>query len=296
MRAARIFTAAAVIIAGANAANANDKQRAANAKQQAKQAGPPAAGGAVPMQVFRIGCVKPEPDEVPKSAKGADACAGACIDDNAPYFALADDGSCSCTMSYDAAAVGDVPANGACGDGKRLAHAWSTCLLGAQLGGVKSKKGYWQGEVRLGTWMLGSSLRLHWGRTHAKFMSVWHADKLVDDAFVAWQDGGDWDFRLMKAPPGETYTYLGLKVSDPPRVPSLSCRAALPPPAPPAPPPPPMPPPICTRGVAFEIVPGSVRANTFRARVLFSAPWGRGGFALAMDFGDRAVRLTKACG
>ena len=149
--AARMLIAAAVIIAGTNAANANDKQHAANAKQQAKQAVPPAAGGAVPMQVFRIGCVKPEPDEAPKSAKGADACAGACIDANAPYFALADDGSCSCSTSYDAAAVGDVPANGACGDGKRLAHAWSTCLLGAQLGGVKSKKGYWQAEVRLGT-------------------------------------------------------------------------------------------------------------------------------------------------
>ena len=282
---------AAVIIAGANAASSNDKQHAASAKQQAAS---PTPGGAVPMQVFRIGCVKPEPDEVPKSAKGADACAGACIDDNAPYFALADGGSCSCTMSYDASEIGDVPASGACGEGKRLAHAWSTCLLGAQLGSVKRKKGYWQGEVQLGTWMLGSSVRLHWGRSHAKFMSVWHADKLVDDAFVAWQDGGEWDFRLMKPPPGEKYTYLGLKVSDPPRVPSLSCRAALPPPAPPAPPPPPMPPPICTHGVAFEIEPGSVRADRFRARVVFSAPWGRGGFPLSLDFGERTVRLTKA--
>eukprot|EP00964_Phaeocystis_antarctica_P001927 scaffold1005_cov48-Phaeocystis_antarctica.AAC.2 len=174
--AARMIFTAAVIVAGTNAATASEKQQAANAKEQAKQWVTRTAGGAVPMQVFRIGCVKPEPDEAPKPAEGANACAAACIEDAAPYFALEDDGSCSCTMSYDAAAVGEVPASGTCGEGKRLAHAWSTCLLGAQLGGVKSKKGYWQGEVRLGTWMLGSTLRLHWGRTHAKFMSVWHAD------------------------------------------------------------------------------------------------------------------------
>ena len=91
-----------------------------------------------------------------------------------------------------------------------------------QLSGVVRKKGYWQAEGKTGVWLVGSTLTLHWGQSHAKFNSVWHADKLVEDAFKSWQDGGSWDFRLQPAPPGQTYSYMGLKVGDPPRVPAIS--------------------------------------------------------------------------
>ena len=55
------------------------------AKQQAHQRpqGPQATAlGSV--QTFRLGCVKPEPDEAPKPVKGADACAATCVDESAP--------------------------------------------------------------------------------------------------------------------------------------------------------------------------------------------------------------------
>jgi len=54
------------------------------AKQEARQrptAIQPTALGSV--TTYRLGCVAPEASETPKSAKGADACAAACVDDDA---------------------------------------------------------------------------------------------------------------------------------------------------------------------------------------------------------------------
>jgi len=63
----------------------------------------PTAPGSV--QTYRLGCVNPEAAETSESVKAIDTYAAECVDDDAPYFSLSDDGLCSCTQSYDAAAV-----------------------------------------------------------------------------------------------------------------------------------------------------------------------------------------------
>ena len=271
------------------AAGVARRERAAGEQMPAKQ---PTPIGSV--KLFRLGCVTPEPNELPQSVRGADACAAACVDLSSPYFGLTRSGECSCMQSYDAAAT-QVPETGECADGQRVAYTWSTCLLGGAVEGVVRKKGYWQAEVRFTTWMVGSEVTLHWGKTEAEFRSVWHADKLVDDAFdksVGWQHGGSWPFRMSPAPPGQTFSNFGLKVADPPRLPAISCRAALPPPRPPLPPPPPAPPPICEAGVTFEVT-SALAGGGFEARLMFLGPWGHGGFAVSLDFGARPVKLVK---
>ncbi|KAL1520822.1 hypothetical protein AB1Y20_022384 [Prymnesium parvum] len=246
------------------------------------------------IEVFRVGCVRPDPSAEAAVAPppGVLGCAQACA--GKPFFEMSIGAPCRCAPRYNRTDEWVAPdASGGCGQ-HAAAYSTARCVLGATFVMTGVKKDYWQAELRLEQWRAGSLVTLHWGAIPAKFRSAWHADKVSDDPFKEWQNGGDWTFKLSTPPKGEAYGYVGIKMADNIRLPSISCSAAFPPPRPPSLPPPPPPPPACYEGVRFELL--SSTADSFVGRVVFSAAWGRGGAAVSLEFPSRAVRLSKAKG
>ena len=242
-----------------------------------------------------------------------------------PYAFLSQE--CRCARQYNSTGQGSpVGADGRCGEHAAAAYAWSSCdLNGATWAVVSRKKGYYSAEVRLGRWRVGSTVTLHWGDIKsASFRSIWHAQALSGDPFAQFSQGGEWPLQL-SAPPAastEAYHFVGIKVGDPVRTPSISCDLHLPPPSPPAPPASPPPPPLCSQGVTYELITADDLAQmassltgkaaaaaaaatlgkapkvvpSFAARVIFEGAWDKGGFALSLDFAGRDVRLLRAEG
>ena len=211
-----------------------------------------------------------------------------------PFFEFKEGGGCACAQQYNRTAEWfQADAYSSCGE-RTGAYTTSHCALQATVALSALKKDYWQAELRVAQWRAGSTVTLHWGGIPAKFFSSWNAEKMVDDPFVEWQRGGDWTFKLSLPPKGQAYSYLGVKVGYPLRLPAVSCAAAFPPPAPPASPPPPPPPPSCFEGVSYELQASS--GAGFSARIVFTAPWGRGGSAVTLDFAGAHVELERAHG